>query len=64
MLQMFFLADTSQKVDNTCFAYSCIYSVQLILDRNSATLSSDNRVRPFFSSFVNKQIVGRALKLG
>ena len=46
----FFLADTPQKVDHvnraTCFAYSCMSSVQLV--RNSAISSSGSCGRHFF----------------
>ena len=44
---MFFLADTSQKVDDVCFAYSCIYSVQFKVRRKFSYFApSDNRERP------------------
>ena len=44
---MFFLADTSQKVDDICFAYSCIYSVQFKFRRKFSYFApSDNRERP------------------
>ena len=49
---MFFLADTSQKVDEICFAYSCIYSVQFkFRQKFSYFAPSDNRERPFIADF-------------